>query len=50
MNRYELKAGGTCPANGRRDLFDVTVESERTIPVELIVEATIKLDAGAMFQ
>lgn len=50
MNRYELKAGGFCPTNKRRDLFDVVIESERTIPVEDIDRVVAGLDKMKVYQ
>lgn len=50
MNKYTFQAGGTCPVNGRKDLFDVRVKSERAIPVEEILGVVETLSELNAFQ
>ncbi len=50
MNKYKFKAGGTCPINGRRDLFDVTIKSDRLVLVEDLLEVVDELNNQPIFQ
>lgn len=50
MNTYIFQAGGICPVNERKDLFDVMVESERALPVEEILSAAEELSQLRAFQ
>lgn len=47
---YQFEAICRCPVDHKPDVYTVTVRSDRTIPVEQMLEATKALSATEMFQ
>lgn len=48
--RYETFVRAACPVDSRADLYEATFESDRTIPVEVILKAIEECEPRKAFQ
>lgn len=47
---YQYTFAAVCPVDGSRDIYELTAESERTIPAEEIVSAVKRVTERSQFQ